>query len=129
MDTEVGRLRKICADLEFDLEETRKWATQCEVELVEWKKRKHPVEIHAQATRQVAKVKSAVAAEIKELTEKLENAEEVAEGAKRVTKELQDDLANLEDDYNTLYNRNKDLQKEYDDLKQEHDVLLVAMGM
>jgi hypothetical protein len=38
----TSNLQKICDTLEYDLEETRKWAVQCELELVYWKNKKSP---------------------------------------------------------------------------------------
>jgi chromosome segregation ATPase len=120
---ELQNLRKICANLEYDLEATRKWAADCEAELYALKNGGttgggsviHEVEdgeeFHDQCKR--------------------ENAE-----TKEMLTQLQADYANLSHDYDNLdkdYEEQQaahaELKKAYDELKISNDNLLVALDM
>jgi chromosome segregation ATPase len=119
---ELQNLRKICANLEYDLEATRKWAADCEAELYSLKK--------------VGTAGGAASTEVEDGEEFHDQCKrEIAESKEMLT-QLQADYANLSHDYDNLdkdYEEQQaahaELKKAYDELKISNDNLLVALDM
>jgi len=118
---ELQNLQKICANLEYDLEITRKWAANCEAELYALKNGggggggiqeiECGEEFHDQCKREIAEAKETIA-------------------------QLQADYANLSHDYDNLDKdfeeqqaAHAELKKTYDELKISNDNLLTALDM
>lgn len=119
MNSEIRNMREIITSLDYDLEETRKWAVKCELELVYWKDLKNP---EVQATNAMIDLKT----ELEECKREIDEAKLQAEKVDREEKAAFDQL---EQDYNTLYHNNATLLAEHNALKEQHEALLVAMGM
>ena len=115
MNWEITNLREIIKSLDYDLEETRKWAVQCELEVSYWKDLKNP---EIQPTNAMIELKT-----------ELEECKREVDGLVQAQKEEKAAFDELEQDYNTLYQNNTALQAQYDALKEQHEALLVAMGV
>ena len=115
MNWEITNLREIITSLDYDLEETRKWAVQCELELSYWKNLKNP---EVQPTNAMIDLKT-----------ELEECKREMDVMAKTDREEKAAFDELEQDYNTLYQNNTALQAQYNALKEQHEALLVAMGV
>ena len=113
-EDELRRLKIICANLEYDLEETRKWAVSCEQQLQHWRNGPEPP------------LKEATPAPAPAPAEQ-EQEQEAKQTDSEMLEELRNSYGSLSHDYNNLDKDYDELQKMYDDLKAEHDALLVAL--
>jgi hypothetical protein len=122
MNSEITNLREIIESLDYDLEETRKWAVQCELELIYWKDLKNP---EVQPTNAMIALKT----ELEECKREVDGLIQAQRDTQQVDLEEKAAFAELEEDYNTLYQNNATLLAQHKALKEQHEALLIAMGM